>query len=140
MGDSGVTLQLTYEEGHRVRRALLRAIVEEIRSGRPRPADLSSVLARLEDAAREHAREVVAFPAVAVAVPAAFAAGEWMTASEAATLVGVTVQAIRLAARTGRIVGRRVGRAWLLHPDSVEAYRLRKAEREDREGAAAVTG
>ncbi|MFC8715803.1 helix-turn-helix domain-containing protein [Kitasatospora sp. NPDC057198] len=46
-----------------------------------------------------------------------------LTAPEAAELLACSPEYVRRLARTGRLVGRRAGWAWLINRDSLDTYR-----------------
>lgn len=65
-----------------------------------------------------------------------------LTPDEVAEFLAVTPQTVTALMRTGKMPGIRVGRAWRMHPDQLEAYIYavgtsaykEYAERMDREG------
>ncbi|WUQ57126.1 helix-turn-helix domain-containing protein [Streptomyces virginiae] len=46
-----------------------------------------------------------------------------LTAEQAALLLGCSTEYVRRLARTGRVLARRAGPAWLIDPASLDAYR-----------------
>ena len=52
-----------------------------------------------------------------------------LTVAEAAVILGCSEANVRHAVRHGKIAGRRLRIGWLLHPESVEAYRTRSNRR-----------
>ena len=53
---------------------------------------------------------------------------DWMTASEAAEELGVTDRWIRDLAEAGKLIGRKMGRMWLVRRSSVERYKQQRKE------------
>jgi hypothetical protein len=51
----------------------------------------------------------------------------WLTASEAAHVMGLTDRQARRLARGGQIISRKRGRDWEIDPDAARGYRTRRA-------------
>lgn len=54
------------------------------------------------------------------------AAGSWLTADEAADLMGVSPRQVRRLAQEGQIIAQRHGRAWLIDRYAAEDYQRRR--------------
>ena len=50
-------------------------------------------------------------------------ASEWISVPEAARLKGVTESSVRVAIQTGRLMGGKVGRSYIVRRGDVEAWR-----------------
>lgn len=62
-------------------------------------------------------------PSSADGTPPSAPATVELTAPEAAELLACSPEYVRRLARTGRLAGRRAGRAWLINRDSLDTYR-----------------
>lgn len=52
-----------------------------------------------------------------------------LTVAEAAVILGCTEANVRAAVRSGKIAARRLRIGWILHPESVDSYRLNPKRR-----------
>ncbi|MCY0962800.1 helix-turn-helix domain-containing protein [Streptomyces sp. H27-H5] len=78
------------------------------------------LLYALHDAAQ---RPAVAVPSSGAGTAPAAPVTVELTADQAALLLGCSTEYARRLARTGRVLARRAGPAWLIDPTSLDAYR-----------------
>lgn len=111
----------------RVAGAAIRLLTLGVLEGRKRGVDVNSdmvvVLDALQEAAeREENRRRAARGTTVVGAVRLAVSGEGMTSAEAARLVGRDVRTIRKALESGRLVGRKVGRDWLIFETDLDHY------------------
>ncbi|MGQ4727047.1 helix-turn-helix domain-containing protein [Streptomyces sp. Ju416(a)] len=104
-----------------VLRALVRDLTTRVRTdgGEVSPG-VRQLLWALQDAAQHPARTA---PSSAHGTAAPAAATVELTAHEAAALMGCSTEYARRLARTGRVLARRAGPAWLINRQALDAYR-----------------
>ena len=108
-----------------VLRALIRDLTARVRAdgGEVTPA-VRHVLYALHEAAQRPAPPA---PSSADGTPPEPPATVELTAYEAAALMGCSTEYVRRLARSGRVLARRAGTAWLINPQSLDTYRKGRA-------------
>ncbi|MES9804976.1 helix-turn-helix domain-containing protein [Streptomyces cinereoruber] len=108
-----------------VLRALVRDLTARIRAD---GGEVSPAVRRLLYALHEAAQHPGTAPASSgPGTPPAAPATVELTAPEAAYLLECSPEYVRRLARTGRVLGRRAGRVWLIDPASLDSYRKGQA-------------
>ncbi|WP_371588272.1 helix-turn-helix domain-containing protein [Streptomyces virginiae] len=105
---------------HEVLRALVRDLTARARAD---GGEVSPGARRLLYALHEAANRAEREASSAAGTPTPGSGTVELTAEQAALLLGCSTEYVRRLARTGRVLARRAGPAWLIDPASLDAYR-----------------
>lgn len=111
-----------------VRRILVRDLAQHVRADGGAPTAAVRALVYELARAEHHHDQAATLPSSGSGTPPAASPIVEISTSAAAVSLGCSAEFVRRLCRSERLSGRRIGRAWLIDPVSLDAYRYRTEE------------